>query len=81
VKVKSLVPKERLLEFNVKQGWGTPCAFLGVPVPDMPFPRVNDTKSWQTHVAKAKMKTAMNAVKVLTVLGMVVVDVYLRRTG
>jgi hypothetical protein len=32
-------------------------------------------------VAKLKMKAAMNAGKVLAVLGVVVVGVYLRRTG
>jgi hypothetical protein len=52
-----------------------------VPVPDRPFPRVNDTKAWQAHVAKAKTKAAMNAVKALAVLGVVVVGVYLGRNG
>jgi hypothetical protein len=32
---------ERLLVFSPKQGWAPLCAFLGVPVPDVPFPRVN----------------------------------------
>jgi hypothetical protein len=31
-----------------------------MPVPDIPFPRVNDTKSWQSHVGRMKMKAAMN---------------------
>lgn len=38
--VKKHVPEERLLEFNVKQGWGPLCKFLEVPVPDMPFPHL-----------------------------------------
>ena len=38
--VKKHVPKERLLEFNVKQGWGPLCKFLEVPVPDKPFPHL-----------------------------------------
>lgn len=38
--VKKHVPKERLLEFNVKQGWGPLCKFLEVPVPDQPFPHL-----------------------------------------
>ena len=42
-KVRKIVPKERLLEFNVKQGWGPLCEFLDVPVPDVPFPHANDT--------------------------------------
>lgn len=80
-KIRSLVPKERLLEFNVKQGWGPLCEFLGVPVPDIPFPRVNDTKAWLAEVGRMKMKAAMNIVKVLAILGVVVVGVYLRWTN
>ena len=38
--VRKNVPKEQLLEFNVKQGWGPLCEFLGVEVPDVPFPNV-----------------------------------------
>lgn len=34
---------ERFLEFNVKEGWGPLCAFLGKPVPERAFPKVNDT--------------------------------------
>ena len=35
------LPPERLLVFSPKQGWQPLCAFLGVPVPDVTFPRVN----------------------------------------
>jgi len=41
--VKSHVPADRLLVWEVKEGWEPLCKFLGVPVPDEPFPRVNDT--------------------------------------
>jgi hypothetical protein len=40
--VKHVVPPERLLVFSVDQGWRPLCEFLGVPVPDEPFPNVND---------------------------------------
>jgi hypothetical protein len=40
--VRNTVPKERLLEFDVKQGWGPLCEFLGKPVPASPFPHIND---------------------------------------
>ncbi|KAF2167196.1 hypothetical protein M409DRAFT_66227 [Zasmidium cellare ATCC 36951] len=33
---------ERLLEFQLDQGWEPLCAFLGKPVPDVPFPKVNE---------------------------------------
>ena len=35
------LPSERLLVFSPKEGWGPLCAFLGVPVPGIAFPRVN----------------------------------------
>ncbi|GAA3158937.1 sulfotransferase family protein [Planomonospora alba] len=35
------IPAERLLVFEAAQGWRPLCGFLGVPVPDEPFPRVN----------------------------------------
>lgn len=40
--VRNTVPKDRLLEFDVKQGWGPLCDFLGKPVPSVPFPHIND---------------------------------------
>ena len=38
---------DRFLEFEVAQGWEPLCAFLDKPVPDEPFPRVNDTDSFR----------------------------------
>ncbi len=35
------IPKDRLLVYRVGEGWAPLCAFLGVPVPDRPFPRAN----------------------------------------
>jgi len=35
------LPADRLLVFSPKEGWAPLCAFLGVPVPKAPFPRVN----------------------------------------
>jgi hypothetical protein len=35
------VPAERLLVFEARQGWEPLCAFLSVPVPALPYPRVN----------------------------------------
>ena len=41
--VRRKVPPEKLLVYEVKQGWGPLCDFLGVEVPDKPFPRLNDS--------------------------------------
>ena len=41
--VKQRVPPEKLLVYDVKQGWEPLCAFLGVEVPkDTAFPHLND---------------------------------------
>ncbi len=42
--VKSTVPSERLLVFDVREGWQPLCEFLGRPVPDEPFPRTNSAE-------------------------------------
>lgn len=44
--VEATIPPERLLVFDVTQGWEPLCAFLEVPVPDQPFPRRNDTAAY-----------------------------------
>ena len=36
------IPAEKLLIYNVKQGWEPLADLLGVDVPDEPFPRIND---------------------------------------
>jgi sulfotransferase family protein len=49
--VKKYVPADRLLVYDVKQGWEPLCRFLGVEVPrDKPFPRLNDTADFQKQV-------------------------------
>ncbi len=39
--VRGSISKERLLDYEVSQGWGPLCEFLGYSVPDEPFPRRN----------------------------------------
>ena len=44
--VKRSIPPERLLVYEVKEGWDPLCRFLGVRVPDEPFPQINSTDDW-----------------------------------
>jgi hypothetical protein len=44
--VKATVPAERLLVWSPADGWEPLCAFLEVPVPDAPLPRVNDAATF-----------------------------------
>lgn len=39
--VKATIQPDRLLVYEVKDGWGPLCEFLGVPAPDEPFPKTN----------------------------------------
>lgn len=39
--IKRTIPPDKLLVYNVKRGWEPLCEFLGVSVPDKPFPRLN----------------------------------------
>ncbi len=48
--VKRTIPADRLLVFQVKEGWEPLCAFLGVSVPDTPFPRSNDRAEFWDRV-------------------------------
>jgi hypothetical protein len=43
--VKSSIPPERLLVHSAKEGWGPLCKFLDLPIPDQPYPNLNDAAS------------------------------------
>jgi hypothetical protein len=44
--VQSEVPAHRLLTFDPREGWRPLCEFLGVDVPDVPFPSTNSSKAF-----------------------------------
>jgi hypothetical protein len=44
--VSAAIPADRLLVFEAASGWAPLCEFLGVPVPDEPYPRVNTTEEF-----------------------------------
>ncbi|MBT3535131.1 MAG: sulfotransferase family protein [Rhodospirillaceae bacterium] len=52
--VTASLPPERLLVFDVAQGWEPLCAFLELPVPDEPFPLTNTTEQFQQRAAERK---------------------------
>ena len=45
-RVENTVSADKLLVFNVKEGWKPLCDFLGVLVPDKEFPRLNSTNTF-----------------------------------
>ncbi|KAF7588328.1 hypothetical protein BBP40_005894 [Aspergillus hancockii] len=48
--IRGLVPKERLLEWSVEDGWEPLCKFLDKSILDKPFPRVNDLSGFKGGV-------------------------------
>jgi hypothetical protein len=48
--VRQTIPADRLLPFDVKQGWRPLCQFLGVPVPRKDFPNTNNTRDFWDSV-------------------------------
>ena len=51
--VRRVIAAERLLVFDVREGWEPLCAFLEVPIPDGPFPRLNDAEQFKALVGEA----------------------------
>lgn len=46
------VPADELLVMTPEDGWERLCAFLGVRVPDKPYPSTNSTEQFQAFVAE-----------------------------
>lgn len=46
--VKRLCPRKKLLLFNADDGWEPLCKFLKVPIPEMPYPLLEDTNEYET---------------------------------
>ena len=66
-RVQAVIPKEKLLIFNVKQGWKPLCEFLGCEIPDQEFPRANvtGTEGSVTNKGHSIMNDARNKLFVI----------------
>lgn len=68
--VKRRVPAEKLLVYEVKDGWGPLCAFLGVEVPKRkPFPRSNDMADFRRTFGRRSVPASAAFVGVGVSLG------------
>ena len=45
--VQAAIAPDRLLVFDVREGWAPLCEFLGTPIPGQPFPASNERAAWQ----------------------------------
>ncbi|KAK4166451.1 hypothetical protein QBC43DRAFT_258048 [Cladorrhinum sp. PSN259] len=66
--IRGLVPKDRLLEWTVEDGWEPLCQFLGREVPEKPFPRVS--KAFEGNIKEERVveKCFRGAVRNLLVI-------------
>lgn len=58
--IRSLVPHERLLEYQIRDGWGPLCEFLGEEVPDEDFPHINDMADFVKRCSARNKHQMMN---------------------
>ncbi|TKA64503.1 hypothetical protein B0A55_13652 [Friedmanniomyces simplex] len=78
--VRSVTPKERLLDFSLADGWGPLCEFLGKPMPTVPFPHENETarnkKGFEELALKSIKRILTNAALGMTFLAVPVFALY-----
>ena len=81
--IRNLVPKEKRLEYKLGSGWEPLCEFLGKPVPDVPFPHLNESKDlkdlFERYALKAMKLSAINVGLLLTVVAVPLAGFYFAR--
>ena len=73
--VKASIPEERLLVHQATDGWEPLCAFLGVPVPEQPYPHANDS-SKLARVANIMVALNYLPILVATILLVIVLGAF-----
>ena len=74
--VRASCAPDRLLVFDVADGWEPLCSFLGVPVPSHPFPHLNDAQETRRVVAGVRWGS-----RTAPVVAAAAVAVAMRRRG
>ncbi|CAG5089880.1 Oidioi.mRNA.OKI2018_I69.PAR.g12389.t1.cds [Oikopleura dioica] len=83
--VKSVVPDDKLLIWNIKDGWEPLCKFLQVPIPNEPIPRKNtrgelfEEYSKTEFTQKIKRQTLRNLLKLLFAIVAIVILIQVYR--
>jgi len=55
-RIRKAAPEDRLLEYELGSGWEPLCKFLGKPVPDTAFPKLNESKLFLRMVEAIGMR-------------------------
>ena len=74
--VKKTIPSDKLLIYHVNMGWGPLCEFLNVAVPEIPFPKVNDTAEMLRKFAIIKSLPYVFILFMTTILVMIFISVF-----
>jgi hypothetical protein len=75
-RVRSVVPRDQLLEMDLSQGWEPLCRFLGTPIPDEAFPRANDARAADEFATKVLLKAFAVWVGIFSAAGVTIYTVY-----
>ncbi|KAK9415728.1 putative NAD dependent epimerase/dehydratase [Seiridium unicorne] len=67
--IRERVPTTQLLEYRMGEGWEPICGFLGKPVPDVPFPWLNEADVLKRRVKLKVMRHIAAAAKRLAIWG------------
>ena len=67
-RVQAVIPKEKLLIYNVKQGWKPLCDFLECVVPDQEFPMENVAVSMARGAVSVALQEIKRAVFILVAI-------------
>ena len=75
--VKRKVSADKLLVYEVKEGWDPLCEFLGVGAPNKPFPRLNEAGAFRNRIRRRMALTY--GIPAASVLGVLVLLILRRR--
>jgi hypothetical protein len=53
-RVRRVIAPDRLLVYDLSDGWAPLCRALGVPIPEEPFPHVNTSREFQEAILAGK---------------------------
>ncbi len=77
--VEKRVSAERLLVYEVKEGWGPLCEFLGVEAPDESFPRLNAAAEMRRMILGIRVLSVAAPTALVLLLGIAIFAVLRRR--
>jgi hypothetical protein len=85
-KVRRIVPRERLLDYQLGSGWKPLCEFLGKPIPNKEFPHLNETKAfavWMRNIQRRELNRGLRFMGKFLLVPLLMLGVfwYFRRYG